>query len=70
VKGTPESGKIRLVESRKIAKEKSEDSDAMRTLLRPAQGDIRNMVGENVNIETSLGEVLSALAAELAGKRE
>jgi hypothetical protein len=33
-------------------------------------GDIRNMVGENVNIEISLGEVLSALAAELAGKRE
>jgi hypothetical protein len=29
VKGTPESGKIRLVESRKIAKEKSENSDAM-----------------------------------------
>jgi hypothetical protein len=38
VKGTPESGKIRLVESRKVAKEKSENSDAMRTLLRPAQG--------------------------------
>jgi hypothetical protein len=34
----PESGKIRLVESRKIAKEKSENSDAMRTLLRTAQG--------------------------------
>jgi hypothetical protein len=33
VKGTPESGKIRLAESRKIAKEKSENSDAMRTLL-------------------------------------
>jgi putative transposase len=29
---------IALVESRKIAKEKSENSDAMRTLLRPAQG--------------------------------
>src|ERR1700724_1634751 len=38
MKGTPESGKIRLVESRKIAKEKSENSDAMRTLLRTAQG--------------------------------
>jgi hypothetical protein len=37
VKGTPESGKIRLVESRKIAKEKRENSDAMRMLLRPAQ---------------------------------
>jgi hypothetical protein len=34
VKGTPESGKIRLAESRKIAKEKSENSDAMRTLGR------------------------------------
>jgi hypothetical protein len=35
VKGTPESGKIRLAESRKIAKEKSKNSDAMRTLLLP-----------------------------------
>src|ERR1700730_17310214 len=33
VKGTPESGKIRLVKSRKIAKEKNENSDAMRTFL-------------------------------------
>jgi hypothetical protein len=31
----PESGKIRLEESKKIAKEKSENSDDMRTLLRP-----------------------------------
>jgi hypothetical protein len=41
MKGPAESGKIRLVESRKIAKEKSENSensDAMRTLLQPAQG--------------------------------
>src|ERR1700730_4993354 len=30
-----ESGKIRLEESKKIAKEKSENSDDMRTLLRP-----------------------------------
>jgi hypothetical protein len=29
---------IRLAESRKIAKEKSENSDTMRTLLLPAQG--------------------------------
>jgi hypothetical protein len=34
VKGTPESGKIRLAESRKIAKEKRENSDAIRMLLR------------------------------------
>jgi hypothetical protein len=33
VKGTPESGKIRLAELRKIAKEKSENSDAMATHL-------------------------------------
>jgi hypothetical protein len=33
---TPESGKIRLVEPKKIAKEKSENSDAMRTLVKDA----------------------------------
>ena len=39
MKGPAEFRKIRLVESRKIAKEKSENSDAMRTLWASAASD-------------------------------
>jgi hypothetical protein len=41
VKGTPESGKIRLVQSRKIAKEKAKNSNATGRLLRPAMTAFR-----------------------------
>jgi len=65
VKGTFESGKIRLVESRKIAKEKSEISDVMRPLLRPRS---RMLLKGDQGVQNSEGGVALRVTRWGAGR--